>query len=222
LARWGQTLPILRKAGHVPTLAYALMNSGASRLAAVRYKVEKQTFDLALRDATEALALQDNYSTRHMLAWIRTQQAAALFAEKEPAFALWAKESPNEDGALLLFYYLRKNPARTAEFRRLEEGLRATREMAELVRKYPARPSMRSWAWLEMLGDEAKQTSLKAFQESPTSMDDYLLDWLLNPGSLSDSADAWLAAEATGNADLTAKVAARMREHKLLPLYFKE
>jgi hypothetical protein len=53
-------------------------------------------------------------------------------------------------------------------------------------------------------------------------MDDYILDWLLNPGSFTDSAEVWFAAEATGNADLAAKVAAKMKEHKLLPLYFKE
>jgi hypothetical protein len=198
------------------------MNSASTRFAAVRYKVEKQTFELVLRDATEALSLQDNYSTRHTLAWIRTEQAAAVFIEKEPAFALWSKESPYEDEALLLFYYLRKNPARLAVFRQLEEGMRATREVADLVRKFPARPSIRNWAWLELMGDEAKQTSLKAFREHPTSMDDYILDWLLNPGSFTDSAEVWFAAEATGNADLAAKVAAKMKEHKLLPLYFKE
>jgi tetratricopeptide (TPR) repeat protein len=222
LTRWEQLLPGLRKAGHAPSLAYALMSSAGIRLDAALHHVGNETFELALRDAEEAVSVYDCAATRHGEVWIRMQQASVLYAARDSSFAEWLKESPEEEASLLLFFYLRKNPETAAGFRRMEETRRAARAAADLFARNPRHSWARGWSWLRMAGDGAEEEARKIFLGNPTALEEYRIDWLLVPGSFEEAGAAWLAAELAGDTDLIAKIAASMRAKKQIPRYFKE
>jgi len=221
-AKWDALLPGLRKAGHAPTLAYALVQSAGLRLASVHRGVPGETIDAALREAEEAVNVFDAYPTRSALSWMRMELAAQGVAAADPEFARWVKESPGVTPALLLALYGRKQPDRAREIWSREDVRGAVLAAADLVRFPERKPWLWSWAWLELAGHPSREAAGLAFRGDPTYLESHRLDRLLAPDSPSEEAEAYLAAEACGEKELARKIAEGARAAGVLPLFFGE
>src|SRR5262249_11077363 len=155
-------LPSIRKAGHAPTLGYALKSLASARLAAARVGLVGQKAEAALKDAEEAVAAFDAPPTRGMLGWIRAEVAGKAVAASDEEFAHWAKENPSLSEAYLLPLYVRKHPDRAAAIRSREDVLAALKEVAAYASSNPRKRSLWVWGWLEMTGHDLRENFRKS------------------------------------------------------------
>jgi hypothetical protein len=217
IARWEGMIPALRKAGHAPTLAYALTS-----LATSRFSLGAEKIETIVREAEEAVALFDAAPTRQSLAWFLAEQAIREYSTSDEEFGRWLKENSALNGGALLALYVRKHPELAAGVREHAAIRRATPSIAALVGFEKGHLPVWVWAWLEMMEHEAREPARNALQSDPTLIERHRLKRLLNPNSRSGAANAWLVAVALGDKELAARFAAQAREAGLVPLFFKE
>jgi tetratricopeptide (TPR) repeat protein len=222
IARWEGLIPGIRKAGHGPTLAFALKGLASSRMGSLRIGIGGQKMETIVREAEEAVAVFDAPATRHSLAWFLSEQAVREYSTSDEDFGRWVKDNSSVNGADLLALYVRKHPERAAPVRDHAGLRRATQAIASLVGSEKRNLSVWVWAWLEMMGHESREAARKALQSDPTLAEWHQIKRLLNPKSPGGAVNAWLAALALGEKDLAAKFAAQAREAGLVPLFFKE
>jgi tetratricopeptide (TPR) repeat protein len=213
-------LPGIRKEGHGPTTAYALLWVYAARVYAERVGVAAVEPGANLRDVEEAVAACDNYITRRSLATVRMDEAARGVASADPGFEAWIKGNPSVSPGSLLILYLRKNPDRAEAVRKREDAARAVQALVDLE-KFPARgPWLRGWAWLDFMGHPSRVAARQSIRSEETLMDEIRLDFLLDRESPNETLDQWLAADATGDKELMESTAANARAAGILPMFF--
>jgi len=222
VTRWELLMPSIRKAGHAPTLGYALKSLAGSRHVAARMGIASQKLETAIEEAEESIKVFDAPPSREILAWLLAEQAAKAVAAGDAEFARWAKESPSLSEAYLLPLYLRKHPDRAASLLARDDVRRATAAVAGYENSDPRKRSVWSWSWLEMAGHDLREKARKAIASHPAAFENDRLTFLLSPRSASDAIGVWLSAIACGNEEVARKVADQAEKTKLVPSFFRK
>jgi hypothetical protein len=221
LRRWEGLLPALRKAGHGPSLAYALIRISTIRLWSVRLKTSDQKLQTALKEAEEAVAAFDAAPTRRHLAWSRMEAAAMAVAAFDPEFDKWLKAHPGLSGSLLLPSYARKHPEALPKIRESAEVLQALESAVVLAGGGVRSATLSSWLWLEMFVQEGRQKALEALRSDPCFLEAHRVKRLLDPRSSDEVLRAWYAAIGCGEKDLAATIAADAQKAGVFEEFFK-
>ncbi len=220
LGRLDERLAAARKAGHGPTLAYALIRASWTRLNNLRRGLGDQKIDRVVQDAEEAVKAFDARPTRVALAQVRMHQTALAYAASDEAFGRWVSENPGVSASHLLVLYARKHPDLAPAIREREDVKHAARAADEARRMDPSRASLSLWSWLDLSEHAAREDARKAYRDDALLLEEARLDRLLNLGSAEKAVEAWLAATACGETELAAAIAAQARSAGLLPAFF--
>jgi tetratricopeptide (TPR) repeat protein len=219
-ARWAALLAEIRKAGHGPTIGFALVKSAENRLAGLHMEMPGYAIEDALRDAREAVAAFDALPTRRNLAWVLMIQSARAYGADDAEFGRWLKENPSVAATQLLALYVRKHPDQAAAVRAREDVRRGAAACADLIRHQAQNPWIAVWAWLDLAGHDLKDSAAKAIRTHPTVLESCLLTRARSAGDPDDEARAWLAATACGDSALADRIASEAAARKILPLFF--
>jgi hypothetical protein len=214
------TVELCRKMGHAPSLAFALIRLSNLRYSSSRLPKSDQTMELAIKDADAAVAAFNAYPTRQRRATLGMTQAALAFASSEPDFAAWVKDDPSDPATLLVLYAM-KNPGRLETIRKHPSVARTAEEIPAVLKLGGERSWVHGWAWLDLAGLADRDEARRVIVASPTLLDAYHLEFLLEPESARAVVTAWLAATAAGDKARAEELAAHAGKHDLLPRFFK-
>jgi len=221
IARWDALLPALRKAGHAPSIGFALIEKGNLQWGNSK---TKDGYDLkpSLKTYEEAVAAFNALPTIQTLAAARMVDAARSYASTDKEFDRWVRDYPGTSSSVLLPFYALVHPDRVTAIRDHVDVRKAVAGVAEAQARANGRPWSRGWAWLEMAAHPAREAARQTIKTSPVALEHNLLDFALEPSSLPGALDAWMAATACEEKAVADRIARRAREKKLLPDFFKE
>lgn len=221
IARWDALLPAIRKAGHAPTLGFALIEKGNLQWGTSK---TKDGYDLkpSLKTYEEAVEAFNAFPTIKTLAAARLVDAARSYASTDKEFDRWIRDYPGTSSSVLLPFYALAHPDRVAAIRDQVDVRKAVAAVAETQSKANGRVWTRGWAWLEMAAHPAREAARQTIKTSASALEHNLLDFALEPNSLPNALDAWMAATACEEKAVVDRIARRAREKKLLPDFFKE
>jgi hypothetical protein len=98
---------------------------------------------------------------------------------------------------------------------------RTAEEIPAVLKLGGERSWVHGWAWLDLAGLADRDEARRVIVASPTLLDAYHLEVLLEPESAPAVVTAWLAATAAGDKPRAEDLAAHARKHDLLPRFFK-